>query len=393
VSRLRTSLRLLLLSLPALPILLLFANTAPGLAARTPARAIPHLDSPEYGLSVFVFDQPATTKRDLALVKSLGFGWAKSLFRWDDLEHDYKGAFDWTESDRVVRAASAANLNLLARIDFQPWWTRAGGVVRNGPPDNPQDYADFVYAFVTRYDANSKIGPVRAIQVWNEPNTTREWGGQPIDRQAAADYVRLLDLAARAAHAADPSVIVVSAGLAQTGQSDPACCAPDDEYLQWLYDAGFAGTFDALGVNANVQCPCPSADPGSVADFNHPSFYFRRVEQLHNVMLANGDANRQVWLTEFGWTSDQRDPSYAWYATTEERKGDLIVEAFRYARDHWSPWIGLMSLWTLADPAWSLDDANIWDDEQYFWAITDPDGTRRPSYQRLLRARQHRELP
>jgi hypothetical protein len=181
--------------------------------------------------------------------------------------------------------------------------------------------------------------------------------------------------------------------MALTGHSDPSCCAPDDEYLGWMFEAGLSGKYDALGVNANVQCPCVDADPGSVAGFEHPSFYFRRIEQLHEMMVAWGDVDRQVWLTEFGWTTNQRDPSYAWYATTEERKGDLIVAAFSYARAHWSPWIGVMSLWTLADPAWSLEDSNVWDDEQYFWAITNPDGSRRPAFSRLLRARKDRELP
>ena len=93
-------------------------------------------------------------------------------------------------------------MKLIARIDFQPWWTR-DDTVRNGPPLDPQHYADFVYAFVSRYGRDSRIGRVQAIQVWNEPNTTREWGGQPITRDSAADYVRLLGLAYEAAKAAE----------------------------------------------------------------------------------------------------------------------------------------------------------------------------------------------
>jgi hypothetical protein len=52
-----------------------------------------------------------------------------------------------------------------------------------------------------------------------------------------------------------------------------------------------------------------------------------------------------------------------------------------------------MSLWTLADPDWSLTDANVWDDEMYWWAITNPDGTNRPAFERLVRARKGGELP
>jgi hypothetical protein len=325
-------------------------------------------------------------------VQALGFTWVKLLFRWDDIEHDYKGAFRWTESDRVVRAANAAGRKVIARLDFQPWWTRPD-VVRNGPPRDPRDFADFVYAFVDRYAARSSIGQVDAIQIWNEPNTSREWGGGPITPDSAADYVRLLSLAYRAAKAADPSITVVTAGLATNGYSEPSCCQPDDDYLEWMFKAGLRGKYDALGVNANVQCPCVDASPGSVPGFEHPSFYFRRVEQLRQIQVANGDADKQVWLTEFGWTTNPTDPNYSWYATTEERRGDLLVQAFRFARANWAPWIGVMSVWTLADPKWSLTDSNIWDDEMYWWAITAPDGSNRPAFERLVQARKSGELP
>jgi hypothetical protein len=52
-----------------------------------------------------------------------------------------------------------------------------------------------------------------------------------------------------------------------------------------------------------------------------------------------------------------------------------------------------MTVWTLADPRWSLTDSNPWDDEMYWWAITNPDGTIRPAFDRLTRARKAGELP
>jgi hypothetical protein len=90
---------------------------------------------------------------------------------------------------------------------------------------------------------------------------------------------------------------------------------------------------------------------------------------------------------EFGWTTDQVNPSYAWYATDELTKGQAIVSAFQYARANWAPWIGVMALWTIADPAWGPAQEQVW------WAITNPDGTPRPAYERLLLARQSGELP
>ena len=359
--------------------------TAP-VVASGPYRAA----SPEYGLSVFAFEHPRTSDRDLDKVTALGFGWQKSTFTWRAIEGKCKGCFHWDETDRIVRASKARGLQIIGRLDFQPNWARLHHA-ENGPPDNYQDYADFVNAFVSRYSATSTIGRVAAIEVWNEVNLSREWGEAPINQGSAADYVRLLRMANDAAKAADPSVTVIAAGLSPTGYSGDSA-QPDTTYFQWMYDAGALGTFDVMAANANVQCPSVEAFVGSCAWPTHapaiddPSFYFRRVEQIRDVMVANGDADKQIWLMEFGWTTEKRNPDYSWYATDEKTQGDLIVNAFKFARNNWAPWIGVMTLWTLADPWW--DPAR----EQTSWAITKPDGTNRPAYDRVLRARKSGEL-
>ncbi len=359
--------------------LLLCLLAAPSFAAQGTSRA----NSPEYGLNAFLWDQPATTERDVALVQALGFGWVKLLFPWAGIEKEAKGAYNWTEADRVVRAANAGGLKIIARLDRQPRWARADRAP-TGPPNNYQDYADFVSAFVSRYKAGSPLGTVHAIQVWNEPNLDREWGGQrPIDRRSAADYVRLLGTAYRAAKAADPSVTVIAGSLAPTGWQGPEAM-PDDQYLRAMFESGLKGNYDVLGANANVQCPSVEAEPGACPVMAqrmwHPSFYFRRVEQLRDIMVAHGDGDKQIWLMEFGWTTDTIHEGYSWYATDEATKAELIVRAFQYARERWSPWIGVMALWTVADPAWGPQDEQVW------WSITNPDGTPRPAYERLARA-------
>jgi hypothetical protein len=295
------------------------------------------------------------------------------------MEGGCKGCFDWTESDRVVKASTQAGVNIIARLDFQPAWARKDGAT-NGPPDNYQDFADFVSAFVSRYRAGSSNGRVAAIEVWNEVNLDREWGGQTINAQQAADYVRLLGLAYSAAKAADPNVVVVSAGLSPTGTTN-GHAADDVQYLQWLYDAGMRGKFDVLGAHGNTQAPEVDAPLNSLKNFPHPSFYFRRVEQLREVMVRNGDSDKRVWLLEFGWTSDTIHPNYSWFAVNEDKKAANILTAFQYARDHWQPWIGVMTLWTVPDPTWTTER------EEYWWAITNADGTARPAYTNILKAR------
>jgi hypothetical protein len=334
---------------------------------------------------MFIANEPATTDRDLQLAKDAGFHWQKSLFAWRDIEGSARGKFDWTDSDRVVKASNAAGLRIIARLDFEPMWARKDQA-HNGPPDDYRDYWNFVSAFVTRYRSDSTHGSVAAVEIWNEPNIDREWGNAKIDAASAADYVRLLSGAYQAAHAADPDIVVISAGLSPTGVTDDHS-ADDVQYLNWMYAAGLHGVYDALGAHANSQAPEVDAPVNSLKDFPHPSFYFRRVEQLRDTMVQKGDADKPVWITEWGWTSDKVHPAYGWFAVSEEKKADNLVRGFQYARDHWSPWVGVMSVWTLPDPTWTKDR------EEYWWAIADSDGTPRPAYVAIQDARRHNVLP
>jgi hypothetical protein len=351
---------------------------APGEKALAPPPPVP---SPDYGLSMFLWDAPDTTTRDLKIASSANFHWQKTLFEWRMIERAGKGIYNWTEADRVVKASNANGVKIIARIDFQPAWARKDKA-NNGPPDNYQDYADFIAAFAGRYKSGSPYGTVDAIEVWNEVNLTREWGNQPINQQQAADYIRLLTLAYRAAHAANPNVIIIQAGLSPTGVHNND--ADDDvEYMQWLFNAGLKGgvNYDVLGAHGNTQAPCVACDFNSLPAFGDPSFYFRRIEQLRDIQVKGGDSDRQIWLLEFGWTADTVHPNYAWYAVSEDQKASNIIQAFQYARQHWSPWIGVMTLWTLADPTWTPER------EEYWWAIDNPDGTPRAALNAVRTAR------
>jgi hypothetical protein len=330
---------------------------------------------------MFLWNQPATTDRDLKIASGANFHWQKTLFQWRSIEGNAKGAYDWSEADRVVKASASNGIRVIARIDFQPDWARKDHA-NNGPPDNYQDYADFISVFANRYRPGSTIGAVDAIEVWNEVNLDREWGGQQINRQQAADYVRFLTLAYTAAHSANPSVIIVTAGLSPNGVHS-ANAWDDAEYLQWLFDAGLKGgvNYDVLGAHGNTQAPCVACDLNSLSLFPDPSFYFRRIEQLRTVQVRNGDTDRQMWLLEFGWTADKIHPNYAWFAVSEEQKANNIVEAYQYAKQHWAPWIGVMTLWTLPDPTWTPER------EEYWWAISNPDGSARAALTAVRSAR------
>jgi hypothetical protein len=356
-------------------------ETFPAAVART-VPISPYLArSPEYGMNVFIWDQPRTTNRDLGKVAAAGFTWQKTLFSWKYIE-PVKGQPQWSESERVVKASNAQGIKVIARVDMPPDWARADGAA-NGPPDDYQDYANFIYALVDHFKPGAGNGVIDAIEVWNEPNLSREWGDAPIGPESAADYMRLLAAAFDAAKAASPHVVVISAGLSPTGTLSSEA-ADDTVYLQWMYDAGAQYYFDVLGAHgAGYKAP-PSISPEELAADprwgGDASFGFRRVEMLRDVMVGNGDEAKQVWLLEFGWTSDSVHDAYAWHRVTEEQKATYIVDAYRWAAENWSPWIGVMTLWNVAAPYWTPTS------EEYWWSITAPDGTNRPAYDALLRA-------
>jgi hypothetical protein len=66
-----------------------------------------------------------------------------------------------------------------------------------------------------------------------------------------------------------------------------------------------------------------------------------------------------------------------WHSVTEEQKGEYLVRALQYAKQNWSAWMGIMTVIYIPDPSWTASD------EQYYWSVTNPDGTARPAYNAL----------
>jgi cell division septation protein DedD len=330
--------------------------------------------SPDYGVNAFLWWRPEIAERDLGLARDGGFGWVRQSFAWEDIEVE-SGTFTWRRADRVVQQVNEQGLYLLARLgtdpELQDFWAGT-------PPQSTPDFVAFVGAVAQRYNCTSQAqGCIQAYQIWNEPNLAREWGGQ---RPNPAEYAEMLAGAYAAIKAANPNALVISAGMAPTGTDGPEAM-PDLRFYNELYEAtgGSAGHFDLLGVHAPGFAAPPELDPAE-AEANPQYgggrfFSFRRVEDIREVMVANGDEASRIAILEFGWTSDPYNPDYAWFGAgagiDEFVKADYLVRAYAYAQEEWQPWIGLMSVLTMPNLDW-LNDGNPFDEEQYWWAITEP---------------------
>lgn len=330
-------------------------------------------DSPEYGVHAFMWWKPDLVEEDLGLVDEMGFGWVKQKFAWREIEGIEKGKFDWYRPDRIVDKAEKAGLNLVIRLDRQPFWSEPEENLwhENQPPGDYQDFGDFCGAVAERYR-----GRIAAYEVWNEPNLGREWGERSPN---PVEYTELLKVCFEAIKDVDSEAIVISAGLAPTG-TESEQVIPDTKFLQGMYDAGAADYFDVLGVNAPGYKAPPELSPAEAESEEYGGgrwFSFRHVEDIRAIMVANDDSHKQVAILEMGWTLDEVNPEYAWFAVDEATQADYLVRAYQYAAENWQPWIGLMTTIYIADDSWTPED------EQWWWSIVLPDDTPREAFYAL----------
>ena len=83
--------------------------------------------------------------------------------------------------------------------------------------------------------------PIRAWQVWNEPNLPVYWPDGP----DPAQYVELLSAVGKAIKRADPGASVVSAGLSESRQGIPFA-----DFVKGMFDAGAGDTIDVFALHA-----------------------------------------------------------------------------------------------------------------------------------------------
>jgi polysaccharide biosynthesis protein PslG len=189
--------------------------------------------------------------------------------------------------------------------------------------------------------------------------------------------VRILAACSTAIRAADPDAILISAGLAPTGTND-VTATPDDVYLDALYRENFQQYIDVVGVHAPGYS-APEIGPDDLEREGRGRYFsFRRPEDLRKIMIAHGDAGRQMAILEMGWTTDTVNPDYSWYGVSEEQQAEYLVRAFDYIHEHWSPWVGLVSVIYLPKPSWTEAD------EEFWWAISRPDFRARPAFGALV---------
>src|SRR5258708_9435201 len=204
-------------------------------AAPTATPNLPTLNRSLMGIQAYGYIAQKEWEQMMDRAQFMGFGWIKFQLSWKELESSkdqYTQQFDVIKKN--IYNSGKRHFKILVSVAKAPDWARPQNARghADGPPANPQDLSDFMLHLLQDKDITDGA-PIKAVEIWNEPNTANEWTGTPLN---AAAYAKLFKPVYQAIHAALPDLTILSAGMAATG--DMLDGVNDPFWLKQLYPAG-----------------------------------------------------------------------------------------------------------------------------------------------------------
>lgn len=308
-------------------------------------------------------------------IGSLGVGWLRVDFAWDGVERTQGGGYDWSHLDRLVAAANARGIRILPILLAPPSWAREPSCEETQlcAPADPEMFARFAAAAARRYAPRG----IHHWEIWNEPNMGRYWGVQG----NVAGYAALLKTASAAIKAEDPNAVIITGGLAPaaTGNTDVSTL----DFIDGLYAAGVAGSFDAVGIHPYTYPTPVNYDE----DWNAWMHMGTTRRSVRSIMVSHGDGGKKIWLTEYGAPTGgpgtratiggyggSPQPDHV----SEDLQALMLTEAF--AAHAAQPWAGPLFWYAYKDLGTSPET------NENFFGLRRADGGQKPAYVALKAA-------
>lgn len=312
---------------------------------------------------------PGTTTGKLDALSAAGANVLRVDFGWSNLEAAGKGQYDVTylqQFDELVNGAAARGIqvvitiwqspcwasSLAAKNCAGPWWTD-GSDVQYYLPHNPADMADAIRFLQRRWGAK-----VAGYELWNEPNDPHFMRVNAL-QDPATEYARLVATVYDQVKATDPATVIVAGSLANS----------DYSFTGRTLAAGAAHHFDAWSVHPYALGRSPlQHDPA------HPiASPVDGLPLVHSALVAAGDGDRPLWLTEFGHsTCSARNQPQSWMNCVSEAEQATYLrqylELFRSL-----PYVRLATYYELLD-------GDVTDDLQSRFGVLRADGAPKPAY-------------
>jgi hypothetical protein len=351
---------------------------------------ISHAGVNPLGINTFLQQEvePARREQQLQMIADAGFVWIRQQFPWEDIEIHGRGDFTdrrndlngdgtpdpvdaWLKYDNIVDLAEQYGVQIIARLDAAPNWSHADP--QEGtfpPPDDFQDYVNYAVAVATRYQ-----GRILYYQIWNEPNIRPEWGTQPVNPEA---YTDMLCRTYTALKQVDPEIVVIAGALSPTVALS-TYDLNEFVYLQRMYDAGAADCFDVMSVQGYGFYSGPTDQRLRTTTLN-----FGRHTYVRDIMVANGDADKAIWVSEAAWNpvnSPDVSPDVVgrenFGAVTQEQAAAYMPQAYERAESDW-PWLGVVNYWFFKRA--TDTERNL---PFYYFRMVEPDFTPLPVYEAM----------
>ncbi|MDO8588700.1 MAG: NBR1-Ig-like domain-containing protein [Armatimonadota bacterium] len=220
-----------------------------------------------------------------ALVSNLGVTWIRTGFDWDQIEtaDDYYDPYGVWLQDQMFSTMTGMGINVFHNFTYTPTWLRPPGSLNSTPPSNPAKYAEYITWAVNRWK-----NQCHHWGFWNEPNIAPFWTG---------DYnwyiQNLLIPGLDAVKAADPTAKTVVGELSTSGD--------DVGKLRTMLRAIVAaGRKDKVDFICHHSYDGGDNYPGRIAD----------IDNLRNMIVAEGFGDRELWITETSIESDYQGETY-----------------------------------------------------------------------------------
>ncbi|MBV9194659.1 MAG: cellulase family glycosylhydrolase [Solirubrobacterales bacterium] len=299
------------------------------------------------------------------LAKATGVQAVREDLAWADTE-PRPNRYDWATYDSVVKTATEAGLAVLPVLDAAPAWAAQ---TWNSVPSNPGPYAAFVAAAVKRYGpggtfwrANPRLGthPLVWYELWNEP-----YSGRNPDPKL---YARLVRAAVTAARAVNASARFLIEDTTVTVHGDR------DDWIGEMYAAvpDLSRYFDGVALHpygGNPTSPTPGAQP-----YAEPA---AQVQQAHSDLIAHGDGDKPLWVTEIGWSTCSGGTN----CVTEAQQASYLRTFLTLSRTSWRSYLRAVMVYALRDfaPA-RVDNREAW------FGLIRPNLSHKPAWQVLRHA-------
>lgn len=274
--------------------------------------------------------EDAALAHALDALQRAGITRVRQVFPWRTIEAE-RGQDDWGPWDRIVKAAQARGIELVAVLYTAPAWSQRENEKQlpGAPPNDLAEFARFAGRFAARYR-----DVIHVYQVWDEPNVAPSWGERNAD---PVEYAQMLIPAAEAIRAAAPGAQIALAGLAMNLELHrPHPYYSEVLYLRGLYEIGANKYFDIVAAKPYGMWTGPEDRTVSSGVLN-----FSRLILLRDEMRQYGDGAKPVWAVELGWNalpSNWTGLPSPWGTDREPVQADRLARALERARTEWA-WV------------------------------------------------------